>query len=147
MKSVLLCMLLGASPLLARTYTNSDLKKARGHLTFSTTIADATPSAFPPEARKIPQAAKLAARYVKLLAERDDLESLVSNLSERLAEATDAFYIVRRGGKCGAEGRRIAKRLQAARRKLHKVASELETIERRARRLGLSTVGLLRVSP
>ncbi len=146
MKSVLLCMLLGASPLLARTYTNSDLKKARGHLTFSTTIADATPSAFPPEARKIPQAAKLAARYVKLLAERDDLEGLVSDLSERLSEATDAFYVVRRGGKRVAKGR-IAKRLQAARRKLHKVASELETIERRARRLGLSTVGLLRVSP
>ncbi|MFN7975086.1 MAG: hypothetical protein U0166_22490 [Acidobacteriota bacterium] len=125
-----------------RVYTNQDLAAARGNLSIGLPCVEAIPEEpVPPERRA--RVKRLADRYRKLRARLTEIEE--HDLpAARAAEARDAFAAL---GRPRAATRRTKDPHAAVARLLaseEKLLREIRDVEEQARRLGLTSVGLLR---
>ena len=123
-----------------RIYTNADLESVEGNLSIG--LSREIPAPEMPESSPKPSAAvrKLKRSYQTLRFERDRIREALPDLEEAAARETDAFWVIRSGRTSNS----ARKRLTEAQERLEEVESELARIEERARKLGVTTVALMR---
>ncbi len=131
-----------AAPQESRLYTNRDLESVSGNLTFNVKTCVAKVS-LPPRSKPRSEIARLRKSYRKLLCKREELAEAIRSLGEELSRSQDAFYIIRSHSK-PPRAASLRKELRELRKRRRRIEEKIVRIERRAHRLGVSTIGLLR---